>query len=324
MTIFTVGGENLIDHVTKEGSVTALPGGSPFNVAMALGRQGAETHYLTPISTDSWGDLLAQTLEKSGVTLAAERRSEPSTLARVTFIDGQPSYQFERSGTAERQISQESLDAAWPAEACALHVGSLALGDGADAMLWESFAAQKASEGVLISLDPNLRLSIISDHPAYFERLKRLFQIAHVVKLSDEDLEQLYPDVSLEEGLTRLRANCSARVLVLTRGGHGATGFVGTTRLDVPPAKIDTLVDTVGAGDTFMATLLTSLADLDALSPKGIGALTPAQLEACLRRAGAAAALNCKRAGCNPPNRAELDHALLPANQMSPPHGPAT
>ncbi len=310
MTIFTVGGENLIDHVTKDGKVTALPGGSPFNVAMALGRQGADIHYLTPVSTDSWGDLLAHTLETSGVTLATGRASEPSSMARVTFVHGQPAYQFERDATAERQISEQSLETAWPKGASVLHVGSLALGNGADAALWEEFATEKAAQGVLISLDPNLRLSVISDHAAYFQRLERLFQIAHVVKLSDEDLTQLYPGLPLEDAFSRLRAECLAHILVLTRGAEGAIGYVGSERVDVPASKVEGLVDTVGAGDTFMATLLTSLADLNALSPQALQSVTPAQLETCLQRAGAAAALNCTRAGCNPPSRDEIDAAL--------------
>ena len=111
--VIAVGGENLIDHVTRDGEVSALAGGSPFNVAMALGRQGAETHYMTPISTDEWGDLLAETLLESDVMLQGGRRDEPTTMARVTVTDGIPAYRFERDGTAERMVSENGLAASF-------------------------------------------------------------------------------------------------------------------------------------------------------------------------------------------------------------------
>lgn len=313
-TIIAVGGENLIDHVTRDGTVSALPGGSPFNVAMALGRQRANVHYVTPISNDTWGDLLAETLESSGVTLSGGRRDEATTMAIVTVTEGIPSYRFERDGTAERMVDEASIKASMPADTAALHTGSLALTEGADADAWRAACKTAANEGRLVSLDPNVRLSVISDIEPYRERVFDMMGSAHLLKLSDEDLEGLCPDMSQEDAIAHIRSLTSARLVVLTRGGDGASAWLDDARVDrTAPPVVPKLVDTVGAGDTFMATLLSGLARIDALSPEGVNALTTDDVDTLIRRAGMAAAINCSRSGCNPPTLDELEAALSAA-----------
>lgn len=140
-----VGGENLIDFV-ETGMVdgipqySANPGGSPFNLAIAAARQGSEVDYLTPISKDRLGNLLAERLTDSGVRLAAPRLDAPTSLAVVSLEDGQPSYQFYRKGTAERQITWDGLQSALEERPWAFHIGSLGLSGGDDADLWERFS----------------------------------------------------------------------------------------------------------------------------------------------------------------------------------------
>ncbi|MGJ8604574.1 MAG: carbohydrate kinase family protein [Marivita sp.] len=311
--VICVGGENLIDHVTRDEQVSALAGGSPFNVAMALGRQEASVHYLTPISTDRWGDTLAGTLIQSGVTLSGGRVDAPTTIARVTVTDGIPSYLFERDGTAERHVTPASLAAAMPAETAALHTGSLALTDGADADAWEETCMSAFAAGTLVSLDPNVRLSVITDIEAYRARIFRMMQSVHVLKLSDEDLEGLCPDMAQADALDLVRGKTSAVLVVMTKGPDGATAWRGDTPVDIPAPPVPGLVDTVGAGDTFMATLLSGLARMNTLTPAALTTLDAVQVDALIRRAGMAAAINCNRAGCNPPTLVELDAAMSAA-----------
>ncbi len=306
-----VGGENLIDYVDREGVATAYPGGSPYNVAMALGRLGADVTYISPISADHWGDLLAETLIDAHVVLSGGRRPEPTTMARVTVTEGIPSYSFERDGTAERAVTIASLRAALPANAQAIHTGSLTLTDGADADAWERFCAACFDEGLLVSLDPNVRVSVISDFAGYRERIRRMCGRTHLIKLSNEDLAALFPVLAQEAAIAALRDAASARLVVLTKGGDGTSAWLDGNRIDVPAETIAQLADTVGAGDTFSAALLAGLAEIGALSPKGLETLTHETLHALLRRANAAAALNCARAGCDPPTQAELEAALL-------------
>jgi fructokinase len=308
--VICVGGENLIDHVTRDGDVTALPGGSPFNVAMALGRQAADVHYLTPISTDAWGDMLAETLTGSNVRLAGGREDALTTMARVTVTDGIPSYLFERDGTAERHVTVPSLTAAMPETTEALHTGSLAVSEGNDADAWEETCAAVFARGILVSIDPNVRLSIISDVESYRARIFRMMERAHVLKLSDEDLDGLCPDMLQADAMESIRSSTSASLIVMTKGPEGAMAWCGDIAVDMPAPPVPDLVDTVGAGDTFMATLLASLARFGALSPEALPKLSRDDVEGLIRRAGMAAAINCSRAGCNPPTVRELDAAL--------------
>ncbi|MFP7571813.1 carbohydrate kinase family protein [Marivita sp. S2033] len=308
--VIGVGGENLIDHVTRDGAVTALPGGSPFNVALALGRQTADVRYLTPISTDRWGDLLAETLEASGVTLSGGRVAKPSTIARVTVTNGIPTYDFERDGTAERAVTPQSLAAIMPDDIAALHTGSLALTEGLDGAAWEETCKSAFENGTLVSLDPNVRLSVLPDPDSFRDRIFRMMSATGLLKLSDEDLEGLCPGQTQSAAIESVRAKTSAALVVLTRGPDGASGWIGDTRIDVTAPPVPDLVDTVGAGDTFMATLLAGLARLDALPPERLRRLSRDEVEGLIRRAGLAAAINCGRAGCNPPTLSELEAAL--------------
>lgn len=305
-----VGGENLIDYMTRDGEVTALPGGSPFNVAMALGRQGANVHYVSPISTDAWGDDLAKTLEGSDVILASARVDAPTTMARVTVTDGIPDYLFEREGTAERAVTVESLAATLPDDLKALHTGSLAVSEGDDAAAWETTCANTYQAGTLVSLDPNVRLSVIQDSDSYRDRVFRIMTAVHLMKFSDEDLEGLYPDATQADALVKIREQTSAILLVMTKGPDGACAWIGDVFVEIDAPPVPNLIDTVGAGDTFMATLLAGLDRRNALTPDAIGGLSEADVTALLQEAAMAAAINCGRAGCNPPTLDELKSAL--------------
>ena len=304
-----VGGENLIDLVQLDQQdglplYQAIPGGSPFNLAIAAGRQGLQTGYLTPISTDKSGDLLAARLDQAGVVLAGGRHPAPSSLAMVTLTNGVPSYSFYRDGTAERQISEDRLTAALTTDARLFHIGSLALAGGADADVWEALSARCKQAGIAVSLDPNVRAGLIADPDSYRARLARMMQLADIIKLSDEDLTWIYPDQSEQDALAQLVKDSGASVLVLTRGENGASLFHDGQWHDEPVAPMDELKDTVGAGDTFMATMLVWLVQNEAIGQ--LAGLSLGDKLAMVRRAAQAAAINCSRQGCNPPFADEM------------------
>ena len=306
-----VGGENLIDFV-ETGMVdgipqySANPGGSPFNLAIAASRQGSEVEYLTPVSKDRLGNLLAERLTDSGVRLAAPRLDAPTSLAVVSLEDGQPSYQFYRKGTAERQITWDGLQSALKDRPWVFHIGSLGLSGGDDADLWERFFLACHDQGVITSLDPNVRPSLIEDRAAYIERLERMFKHADIIKLSDEDIEWLYPDRPLMAGFDHLQDLSSDGLRVLTMGAQGVHARCGKTNIEVGARPVKTLVDTVGAGDTFMATMLSWLAEEGVSSRSELMALNSDHLTAMMERSSLAASLNCEKRGCNPPYLKEL------------------
>ena len=302
--MITVGGENLIDLVqmTEKHGVPefkALPGGSQYNCASALGRLGTRPHYITPISTDSLGELLADTLVESGVVVASERVDAPSSLAVVTLQDGQPSYQFYRDGTAERRVSAESLGAVIPADTLVFQIGSLSLCDGTDAEVWAQLFTDLAQRGVACTLDPNVRPAFVTDPATYRSRLEGMMKVASLVKLSDEDLGWLYPDADPETKAAELAAGSQAQLFVLTKGSQGASLITRSHRVEVEAAPVSALKDTVGAGDTFMAALIYQF-----LQSPDFG--SEAAIRDVGRFAAKAAAINCERVGCNPPSLDEI------------------
>ncbi|MEM1373959.1 MAG: carbohydrate kinase [Pseudomonadota bacterium] len=308
--MLAVGGENLIDFVQEEDGRTppayiAHPGGSPMNVAMAAARQGMQSHYLTPVSQDSLGSLIAARLEADGVHLATPRRAEPTSLAVVSLTNGAATYEFYRDGTAERQVSSAQLSAAAPAGMTAFHIGSLAVTGGADAPVYEAYHKACHARGLMTSYDPNVRPSLTPDRDGFIARMERIARHSTLLKLSDEDLHWLYPEHTEEDAFARLAVLSSAAVVVLTKGAKGASARAGDVIADVAAAPVDPLVDTVGAGDTFMATLIRLME-----ARNGDYALDTGALEDMVRAASQAAAINCTRAGCQPPTLAELTSAL--------------
>lgn len=310
-----IGGENLIDSV-QDASGTAPDlfvhnlGGSPYNVAVALGRQGIAAHYITPISTDAFGQRLAAHLTLQGIVAAGPRLDAPTSQAIVTLKDGVPHYRFLRDGTAERMVSAQMLHDTVPATARHFHVGSLALAGGPDAELWEKAFIRAAQAGVCTSIDPNVRPSLITDPAAYRARITRLFAHATIVKLSDEDLAWLYPGTSQAEGMAILRHQTKARLIALTKGPDGAEAWTDHHHVAAANPPFAGLVDTIGAGDTFMASLLAGLAQQGQLCGAAIAALTQTELTALIKRGLFAACLNCTKEGCDPPHAADLAQSL--------------
>lgn len=310
-----VGGENLIDfiQVDSDGGAPlyrANVGGSPFNTTKALARQGMSVGYMTPISSDTMGDLLADDLIKEGVELLAPRQSEPTSLAVVSLKSGTPSYQFYRENTAERIVSLESLrDQFSKGVATAFQLGSLAITDGKDADAWADFYVEMKEAGLFTSLDPNIRPAFIHDRDAFLDRLNRLLENTDLLKLSDEDLEWIYPDYSLFTAAEKLKEISSAKLVVVTLGPDGAFALFDGRTIIIKPAPVDGLVDTVGAGDTFMSTLIATLFQSGRLSADALGEMSENEVELLLKRASCAAALNCEQAGCNPPDLRKLDAA---------------
>lgn len=303
-----VGGENLIDFIeSADGTFTANLGGGPFNIAKAMARQGQKVGYLTPISLDQMGDRLAADLESDGVALLAPRSSAPTSLALVTLKNGQPSYQFYRQKTAERQVSAPLLNRIIPKQAVAFQLGSLALTSGKDADIWAQIYRAVHRRGVLTSLDPNIRPGFIRNRRKYMARLARILPETDLLKLSDEDLRWLEPKRSLDEAAEYLRGTYNIPLLVLTRGAEGATGFTAEGKVHAPSAKANPFVDAVGAGDTFMGTLLAQLSDHAMLTRGALESATGPWLYEILQMAAKAAAINCESSGCNPPYSAALD-----------------
>lgn len=314
--MFVVAGESLIDLVsTKERrngriELVAHPGGSPYNCAIALSRLGNRTGYLCPISRDNFGDYLLEPLHAAGVrTLLDERVEAPTTLAVVTLnARGEASYAFYRS--ADRAFTREGLLAALPEDVSLLQVGGFCPIEPDDAEAWLAVAQRALERGATISIDPNVRPSLVENFGAYRERLGRFLDLAHIIKVSDEDLAALDGGKPIEAHAADLLGRPNCRLVIVTRGSEGSRAFTRRASAEAGIYAPPSFVDTVGAGDTLMAAALTHLALGGNLSPDRLDALDAGQLGKVLEYGAVAAGINCGRAGASPPNRSEIDMTL--------------
>ncbi|GLW25954.1 carbohydrate kinase [Microbispora triticiradicis] len=322
---FLVTGESLVDLIGAPGSwtFTAVPGGSPLNVAVALAALGRPVRFAGETGDDLFGGLLRDHLTRHGIGTGdlAPAASTGLAFARVG-ADGSASYDFRFEWRLSAPVALDGVTC--------LHTGSLAtlVAPGGDHVRALMRAAKAA--GVTVSYDPNIRPSLAGDRSAAVALVEECVRLSRLVKVSAEDLDWLYPG---EPGLDVARrwAGLGPELVVVTRGGDGATAVLrdwlsgdGVPSEGVPgegvpgdevitcPAPAVEVVDTVGAGDTFTAAYLDALHD-DALHGKPLpdGALTPARVAEALRRGCAAAAIVCTRAGAVPPTRAEVNSFSL-------------
>lgn len=307
-----IGGENLIDYIQEPVSdgypvYRAVPGGSPYNTAKAASRQGVPVGYLTPFSDDSLGQLLQSEIAKEDLALLGGTSTKPTTLAVVSLKNGQATYQFYRENTAERDIDLAHLTKAIPADAQAFYVGSLALSDGEDALIWASLFKSMKARGLFCALDPNIRAAFIPDREGYLARLNDLIAVADMVKLSDEDLEWIAPGEDLRAATRGIFDRSAADLVVLTMGDKGAFAVTAAGEVEITPNPVENLIDTVGAGDTFMGSLLAQTSKRGLMAPGAITAASLGDMESLLQYAARAAAINCTRKGCNPPTSEEVE-----------------
>lgn len=301
-------GEALIDLVFQSSEpggtdrYLAHPGGSPFNVAIGLARLGQHSQLLARLSGDAFGRQLRAQAERNRVDLSlAVAASEASTLAVVNLdAERNATYDFYRTGTADWQWTPAEL-ARIPADTGWVHVGSLAswIEPGASAI--EARLAQLSDS--VISFDPNIRPALLGDRGRAVERIERLVGLATLVKASAEDLAWLYPGQATGSTLSRWR-DLGPAVVVITDGGDGAHAIGSDDVAFTVPARTTQVVDTVGAGDAFMAGLINALARDGRLS--GGGRPDAAQLRPAIEEAALVAGLTVARAGANPPTAEEL------------------
>ncbi len=296
-------GEALIDMLPREttlGEKSFAPyaGGAIFNTAIALGRLGVPTSFFTGIADDMMGDILRETLVASNVDFSLCAISpRPSTLAFVKLVNGQATYAFYDEGTAGRMITTDDLPVL--GDDCeALHFGAISLIPSSCGETYETLLDREAGKRV-ISLDPNIRPGFIKNKEAHMARIKRMAAKSDIVKFSDEDLEWFGLEGSHDD-LAAHWLKHGAKLVVITKGAEGASGYTNDRKVVVPSQRV-TVVDTVGAGDTFDAGILASLKMDNLLTKAQVSSLDEKALHNALSLGAMAAAVTVSRAGANPP-----------------------
>jgi fructokinase len=309
-------GEALID-LTANGrrDFTALPGGAPANAAVALARLGVVTEFMGRLSTDYFGQLLTDHLSGNDVGLRhAVRTARPTTLAVVHLShEGTADYTFYVEGTADWHWSSDELPELTAASTSVLVAGSLALSIGPGAAVLEQFiAARHAAGDILIAYDPNVRPRLAQSLEQEVARVERQIRLAHVIKASEDDVSWLYPGTDTRM-VARRWQQLSGGWVTITRGPRGAYAVCPSGEEVSVPGRPVSVVDTIGAGDAFLAGLLAGLSKYQMLAPTAAQTLRGLSVESVTRAmqdAVVVAALTCTRPGADPPTSAELELRL--------------
>ena len=293
-------GEALVDLIRRPGEpVTARVGGSPLNVAVGLSRLDVPAVLQTHVGADEYGAMVEEHLAENDVALVGGSATGSRTSTAVATIgsDGAASYEFDIHWT---------LDRIPPGNPSLLHTGSIGavVAPGASVVIE---TIRRLRDSATISYDPNVRPQLMGDRAAARARIERLVCLADVVKASSEDLEWLYPGDDLVDVARRWR-DLGPAIVVVTHGDVGAYA-VGHHAAILVPAPVTQLVDTIGAGDSFMAGLLAALSDAGLLGRDNearLRALDEKELRELLEFAAACAAITVSRPGADPPRRDAL------------------
>ena len=288
-------GEVLID-ILPTGPVV---GGGPANTAKALARLGHDVHFIDGISSDAYGQAARTELLRDSVNLDLALASDKPTCTATVTLDtaGGASYEFLIDGTATFDFAPSWLPDPYRFQPQVLHIGTLVtvIEPGASALYdW----AMQVAEFAPIVFDPNIRPSVQPNRDLYEAAVEKWAALSAVIKVSDDDLAWLFPEVSIDDVAKRW-INDGVFLVVVTRGANGIVGFTEEGRVEVPGVKVD-VVDTVGAGDTVGAIVV------EAMIEHGLIELRGDTLQEVLSRAAHAAAITCSRQGAQPPYKHEL------------------
>ena len=320
--LVTVIGEALIDLLPgrQPRTFTALPGGSPYNVAIGLARLGQRVSLMARLSRDAFGGILRDQAVAEAIELAAApRAAEPTTLAVVSLDDdAAASYYFHRHGTADWQWTDEEIARA-PAQTAVLHFGSIASWTPpGDAHILGLARRMRNRGDLMVSYDPNIRPGLLTDRHHARQRVEAAVECAHLAKASAEDIAWLYPGATAEE-VARRWLGLGAALVVITASAQGADAFTPRGWSLHRPARRISVVDTIGAGDSFTAGLLGSLIERGLHTPARLSGCPVPDLSAVVDDAILVASLNCERQGNDPPTAADLESARRADQAGGPP-----
>jgi len=295
-----VAGEVLIDLIPDGTEPKAVVGGGPANTAKALARVGVDTQFIDGISTDDYGLMVKEELLNSGIKLEYVKYSDkPTCLAVVSLNEkGSASYEFVIEGTATFDFRQQWLPNPAELKPSLLYTGTLAtiIEPGASQLFtW----AQSVAKVAPIVFDPNIRSAVLGDRDEYVKKVEKWVEISSAVKVSDEDLNWLYPGKVIDE-IVKNWLEVGVELVVVTLGDKGITAYRKNEQISVDAVKV-VVADTVGAGDTVGAVLV------EAIVNDGLDSLIGDRLEVMLKRAAKAAAITVSRAGANPPTGEEIE-----------------
>ena len=329
-------GEALIDMIrasvpgSGEGFLP-LPGGSPYNTAITIGKLGVPVKYLGRLSTDFFGEILVKKLREYHVGEELINRSDlNTTLAFVKLEKGkEPQYIFYSEGTADRSLRAEDLPTKLPYDTKCILFGSFAItmepvASAIEALILREGTRKSADQmdgAPVISFDPNVRSFMIKNKDAYRERFEKWVAASTIAKISAADFEFIYPKLGLEQALQKT-LTMGPRLVIGTIGPKGALALLrrndgSVIRVSAPAVDLP-VADTIGAGDTFHGAFLAWLEMNGKMSRSALAYLSETDLYNALYFANKAASIVCSRHGAVPPSRREVENLKIPQLKTAP------
>ena len=292
-------GEVLIDLIPDGAERKAVVGGGPANTAKALAKLGIDTQFIDGISNDKYGQMALKELHKDNVRLDFAHFSDKPTCLAVVSLDssGSATYEFVIEETATFDFTPSWLPDPVSNKPSLLHIGTLVTALEPAASILHKWASDLAKVAPIV-FDPNIRPAVMGNRNEYMKQVERWIDIATAVKVSDDDINWLYPDKSIDDMANAWLAK-GAKLVVVTFGDKGLSAFSEKEKISVPAQKV-IVADTVGAGDTVGAILV------EAIIESGLEKLHGEVLKKMLERAAKAAAITVSRTGAVPPTRDEI------------------
>ena len=309
-------GELLIDFVSTTPDVTLAeapgfvkaPGGAPANVAVGLAKLGMDAGFIGKVGADAFGDFLRETLQQNSVDteyLVAGKTSRTTLAFVATRSDGMKDITFYRHPGADIQLSSDEIDTRYIRSAELFHYGSVSLSHSPSREATLHAIQSAKAGGARLSYDPNLRLMLWDNARDAKRWIWEVMPYADVVKISEEEWEFVTGDADLAHGIESI-LELGAELLVVTLGERGCYYTNGTAEGFVDGFMVD-VVDTLGAGDAFVAAMLTQL-----MQHTDLTSLEKVRLDTIMRYANAAGALATQKVGVIPslPTPSEIESFL--------------
>ena len=302
-------GDAMIDFVPTAGAggreaVMPAVGGSCLNVAIGMARLGVPTGFVGGISTDLFGQMIADHAAASNVELGLATRSDhQTTLAFVRIVAGESHYAFYDADTATRNWTYRRGAISFVGVE-AVHVGSTTLVNDQGAAETKALIADARATST-IAFDPNCRPNLVKDKPAYLARMAEFAGNADLIKMSDVDFAYLFGEEAYPERANTM-LGLGASLVVITRGNNGAIAWHAEAgQIEVPALEVE-VADTIGAGDSFQAGLLFALHRQGRLARTLLKTIGAVELRRALSFAANCAGLTCTRPGADPPWSREI------------------
>lgn len=316
-------GELLIDFVSVDvdrsladsGGFAKAPGGAPANVAAGVAKLGRKAGFIGKVGNDPFGEFLTSVLKDAGIDVSG-MSVDPDARTTLSFVANRTSgvrdCMFYRNPGADMRLAPEDLNEEAFAAAKIFHFGSISLGCEPVRSATMQALAWARKHGLLVSYDPNLRMSLWDDEQSAQREIRAGFRFADIVKISEEEMSFVTGFDAFEESASYIMSQ-GAKLVVISRGENGCYYTDGVSSAFVPGHKVD-VVETTGAGDAFVAGLLTKL--LERRDETGAFVLTADEKTAeAIRFANAAGALATTKIGAIPgmPSREDVERLLAGA-----------